>query len=95
MSMSDNANALTCPYCHSRRNEPAPLSPRETQVLRTWLLRASKQQVARELFISTGTVNTHLDRTRDKYKACGRSAKTKSELLARALQDGIVTLDEL
>jgi hypothetical protein len=42
-----------------------------------------------------GTVNTHLGRTRTKYAAVGRTATTKSALLARALQDGIIDLDEL
>lgn len=84
-----------CPHCGTPRTVPAPLSRREREVLRTWLLCDTKQQVARALFISLGTVNTHLDRVRTKYADCGRPATTKSALLARALQDGIVGLDEL
>ena len=41
-----------------------------------------------------GTLNTHLQRIRLKYAAAGRDASTKASLLARALQDGLTTLDE-
>lgn len=71
------------------------LSDREKQVLRTWLLCDSKPLVARSLYLSLGTVNTHLSRIRSKYEAVGRAAATKAALAARALQDGIITLDEL
>jgi DNA-binding CsgD family transcriptional regulator len=46
------------------------------------------------LFITASTVNTHVNRIRAKYSASGRPANTKAVLLARALQDGYVTLDE-
>ncbi|MEO6881467.1 MAG: hypothetical protein ABI181_11060 [Mycobacteriaceae bacterium] len=41
------------------------------------------------------TINTDLTRVRVKYPAVGRSAPTKSTLLARALQDGLLDLDSL
>lgn len=71
------------------------LSPREREVLLAWLGSESKTDVARSLFISSGTVNTHLDRIRTKYAATGRPAVTKSALLVRALQDGLIHIDEL
>lgn len=71
------------------------LSDREKEVLRAWLLCDSKPDVARSLYLSLGTVNTHLTRIRSKYEAVGRVAATKAALAARALQDGIITLDEL
>lgn len=71
------------------------LSQREKEVLREWLMHDSKNTVARSLFLSLGTVNTHLTRIRSKYDAVGRGATTKTALTARALQDGIITLDEL
>lgn len=75
---------------------PRPsLTAREVQVLRTWLMVDSKPAVAQELFISLGTVNTHLTRIRAKYAELGRTAPTKAALVARAVQDGIVRLDEL
>lgn len=95
MDTSNAPETHECPHCGMPRFTPAPLSAREREVLRTWLLSATKQQVTVELFITLGTVNTHLGRTRTKYAAVGRAATTKSALLARALQDGIIGLDEL
>ncbi|MEP9392627.1 MULTISPECIES: response regulator transcription factor [Gordonia] len=75
---------------------PRPnLTTREVEVLRTWLMVDSKPAVAQELFISLGTVNTHLTRIRAKYAELGRTAPTKAALVARAVQDGLVRLDEL
>ncbi|MDL9936429.1 helix-turn-helix transcriptional regulator [Gordonia sp. ABSL1-1] len=75
---------------------PKPnLTSREIEVLRTWMLVDSKPAVAQQLFISLGTVNTHLTRIRAKYTEIGRPAPTKASLVARAVQDGIMTLDEL
>lgn len=71
------------------------LSRREVEVLREWLCSDSKQVVAQRLYIAPATVNTHLARIRDKYALAGRSASTKAALLVRALQDGLITIDEL
>ncbi|MBY4572340.1 helix-turn-helix transcriptional regulator [Gordonia paraffinivorans] len=71
------------------------LTAREIEVLRTWMLVDSKPAVAKELYISLGTVNTHLTRIRAKYAEIGRPAPTKASLVARAIQDGIMSLDEL
>jgi DNA-binding CsgD family transcriptional regulator len=71
------------------------LSQREREVLREWLLSDSKYEVAKKLYLSMGTVNTHLLRIRAKYELAGRAASTKASLVVRALQDGIVELDEL
>ncbi|GAC68842.1 response regulator transcription factor [Gordonia soli] len=75
---------------------PKPaLTAREVEVLRTWLMLDSKPAVAEDLYISLGTVNTHLTRIRAKYIEVGRPASTKAALVARAVQDGLVSLDEL
>ncbi|MFM9376158.1 helix-turn-helix transcriptional regulator [Gordonia sp. VNK21] len=75
---------------------PRPsLTDREVQVLRSWLLLDSKPAVADDLEISLGTVNTHLTRIRAKYSQIGRSAPTKAALVARAIQDELVDIDEL
>lgn len=71
------------------------LSLREREVLRAWVLADSKEEVGQKLFIAESTVNTHIARIRNKYEAVGRPATTKAALLARALQDGIVDLDQL
>ncbi|GAB92805.1 response regulator transcription factor [Gordonia rhizosphera] len=75
--------------------ERPALTPREVEVLRTWLKLDSKPAVAEALFISLGTVNTHLTRIRAKYADVGRAAPTKASLVARAVQDGHMSLDEL
>lgn len=77
------------------RYTPVPLTVREIEVLRTWLLVDSKSEAAAKLQISVGTVNTHLARIRVKYAEAGRTARTKASLVARAIQDGLVVLDDL
>ncbi|MBM7785217.1 response regulator [Tenggerimyces flavus] len=71
------------------------LSPREIEVLRAWFASSSKVLVATKLAISVKTVDTYIERVRVKYANVGRSARTKSELVARALADGVITLAEL
>jgi DNA-binding CsgD family transcriptional regulator len=71
------------------------LSNREIEVLRAWVLTDSKQAAASRLFIASSTVNTHITRIRNKYADVGRPATTKAALLARAIQDGVIDLDDL
>lgn len=71
------------------------LTQREIQVLTGWIKCDSKVDVAKSLFLSLGTVNTHLTRIRAKYAAVGRPASTKASLVARALQDGLLDINEL
>jgi DNA-binding NarL/FixJ family response regulator len=71
------------------------LSPRETEVLRAWFASSSKELVAAKLHITVKTVDTHIVRVRVKYANVGRAARTKSELVTRALDDGVITLAEL
>ena len=68
---------------------------REVQVLVEWFQSESKAKVAKSLGISERTVNTYLDRVRIKYANVGRPASTKAKLVARAVQDGLISLDEL
>ncbi|GAB18272.1 putative LuxR family transcriptional regulator [Gordonia effusa NBRC 100432] len=97
-SIEDVATVETSAGADSRVRTDLPrpvLTPREAEVLRTWLLVDSKPAVGQELFISLGTVNTHLTRIRTKYAEIGRPAPTKAALVARAVQDGLISLDEL
>ncbi|MFJ2026721.1 response regulator [Streptomyces sp. NPDC087897] len=71
------------------------LSARETEVLVEWFQSESKEFVGRRLGISPRTVGTHLEHIRVKYAMSGREAPTKAALLARAIQDGLVRLDDL
>ncbi|MFD5831581.1 response regulator [Lentzea sp. NPDC060358] len=78
----------------SSETRPA-LSPRETEVLVEWFQSESKEFVAQRLNITLSTVNSHLERIRVKYAAIGRQAPTKAALVARAIQDGLIGLDDL
>jgi DNA-binding CsgD family transcriptional regulator len=71
------------------------LAPREKEVLVAWILHDNKDDVASHLQISTTTVRTHLQRIRDKYAAAGRPATTKAALVARAIQDGLIDVNDL
>jgi DNA-binding NarL/FixJ family response regulator len=71
------------------------LTPREVEVLLAWFACDSKTDVARRLFVSLGTVNTHLSRIRSKYSNVNRPAPSKASLVARALQDGLVAITDL
>jgi DNA-binding NarL/FixJ family response regulator len=71
------------------------LSQRETEVLRAWFVSSSKDLVAAKLNITVKTVDTHIARVRIKYANVGRPARTKTELVGRALDDGLITLAEL
>jgi DNA-binding NarL/FixJ family response regulator len=66
------------------------LSPREAEVLRMHATGLPMKNVARALGVSTETVRTQLSRVRDKYAQAGREARTRSELLVRAVEDGLV-----
>ncbi|MFF7942106.1 LuxR C-terminal-related transcriptional regulator [Nocardia gamkensis] len=82
------------PAALGARERPA-LSSREIEVLLAWIASDSKLEVSRRLYISLGTVNTHLARIRDKYAAVGRPAPTKAALVARALQDELIDIEDL
>jgi DNA-binding NarL/FixJ family response regulator len=71
------------------------LAARERQVLIAWFQTESKDLVAQKLHIAPTTVRTHLQRIRAKYAAVGRPAPTKSALVARAIQDAIIVVDDL
>ncbi|MBD0861439.1 LuxR family transcriptional regulator [Gordonia sp. zg691] len=89
------APATSAPSGTTTDRDKPNLTTREVEVLRTWMLVDSKPAVAEQLYISLGTVNTHLTRIRAKYAEIGRPAPTKASLVARAIQDGIMTLEEL
>ncbi|WP_396910869.1 response regulator [Mycolicibacterium sp.] len=71
------------------------LSEREKEVLIAWFQTESKDLVGKRLYISPTTVRTHLQRARAKYANVGRPAPTKSALLARAIEDGLLSLNDL
>ncbi|MEV0357859.1 LuxR C-terminal-related transcriptional regulator [Nocardia sp. NPDC050697] len=85
---------MTRTPCYPFGVRPA-LSTREIEVLLAWFESDSKTEAGKRLFISQGTINTHLSRIREKYAAVGRPAPTKAALVARALQDALIDIDDL
>jgi DNA-binding NarL/FixJ family response regulator len=71
------------------------LAPREKEILLAWFRTDSKEEAARRLSIAPSTVRTTLQRIRAKYAATGRPATTKTALVARAIEDGIIGIDDL
>ena len=71
------------------------LTERELEVLSAWFQTESKEAVAERLHLAPATVKTHLQRIRAKYAAVGRPAPTKAKLVARAVQDGLLSVNEL
>lgn len=95
-SMTENRGTARQFDEYAPQPRPVPrLTRREIEVLRAWIKADSKKEAAALLYISLGTMNTHLARVREKYEAVGRPAPTKAGLVARALQDGWIALDEL
>lgn len=82
-------------FSADRRPNRPELAPRELEVLIEWFQCESKALVAERLGLSVRTVNSYLDRVRIKYANVGRPASTKANLVARAVQDGLVALDDL
>jgi DNA-binding NarL/FixJ family response regulator len=71
------------------------LTSRERDVLIAWLRCESKRSAALLCHLSPRTVEGYIDRIRQRYAEVGRPAPTKAGLVARALQDGLIALDEL
>lgn len=71
------------------------LSPREKEVLLEWFHCESKDMVAKRLGITVSRVNHCLERARLKYAKVGREAPTKAALVARLIQDGHISVDDL
>ena len=68
----------------------AKLSPKEAEVLSLYASGLAQKQVAYQLGIADSTVKEHIDRVRQKYAKVGRPVTSKTELLRRAIEDGII-----
>jgi DNA-binding NarL/FixJ family response regulator len=68
----------------------AKLSPREQEVLSLYASGLALKQVAFELNITVHTAKEHIDRVRSKFANVGRPAINKTELLMRAIEDGLI-----
>jgi DNA-binding NarL/FixJ family response regulator len=78
----------------SRSQRPS-LSDKERTALLMWFQGMTKSSVATRMGISEATVKQYIDRARAKYAAVGRRAPTKDALLARAIEDQLIRLDDL
>ena len=85
---------LAAAMANASGNRPR-LSARELEVLRAWFASDSKTLVGKQLHLSAKSVETYIARVRVKYANVGRAAPNKAALVARALQDGLVELDDL
>ncbi|MEN9956919.1 MAG: hypothetical protein RIR46_527 [Actinomycetota bacterium] len=68
----------------------AKLSPREREVLTLYASGMALKQVAFALNIKMNTAKEHIDRVRTKYADIGRPVSSKTELLLRAIEDGLM-----
>ncbi|SDH31608.1 response regulator [Pseudonocardia oroxyli] len=71
------------------------LSVQEITALRVWFTSRSKGMAAEAMGVAPATIHTYIDRARMKYAARGRPARSKAEMVKRALEDGLVTLADL
>ncbi len=70
----------------------AKLSTREREVLSLYASGLSLKQVAYNLGIAQGTAKDYIDRVRTKYADIGRPAANKTELILRAIEDGLFSI---
>jgi len=78
-----------------QRSSRPSLSDKEREALLLWFQSMSKASVAKRMQISEHTVKQYVDRARIKYARAGRPAATKSALLARAIEDGLIRPEEI
>ncbi|QWT25317.1 response regulator transcription factor [Subtercola sp. PAMC28395] len=73
----------------------AQLGRREQDVLHLYASGLPLKAVAAQLGIAPSTAREYLDRVRAKYVEVGRPAPTKVDLLRRAVEDGILAIDDV
>jgi two-component system nitrate/nitrite response regulator NarL len=73
----------------------AQLSDRERETLGLYAAGFTRSKIAARMNVSANTIGTNIRRIREKYAAAGRAAVTKLELHHRAVEDGILPLEQL
>ncbi|MFT4086029.1 MAG: hypothetical protein QM658_02565 [Gordonia sp. (in: high G+C Gram-positive bacteria)] len=76
------------------RRQTVPVSPREREVLTTYVLGSNVVETAARHYVATSTVRTHYRRVTDRYAAAGRPVANKTQLLLQLIADGWIRLDE-
>src|SRR3954449_9759145 len=79
------ARAVAAERAETRRAEEDPLSDREREVLRLLALGHTNQEIAKQLFISVRTAETHRAHIMQKL-----SLQTRAELVRYALEQGML-----
>ncbi len=92
-------NGCPCGYVQGRSAARAAvelpqLTKRQQEIVLAWLKYETKERVAQELFVTPSTVKTHIQRIRQRYASVGRPAGTKFALFIRAVQDGLINIDD-
>ena len=75
--------------------ERPALSAQERTALLLWFQGMSKASVASRMSLSVHTVNQYINRARVKYAKAGRPGPTKAALLARAIEDALISPAEV
>lgn len=99
MPTNATTNGCSCRNVRARSTVSAAarrprLTARQCEIILAWLTFGTKERVAKELFVTPSTVKTHLQRIRKSYTDAGRPAGTKFELFIRAVQDGLVDIED-
>jgi two-component system, NarL family, nitrate/nitrite response regulator NarL len=71
------------------------LSRREQEALRYLFQGMSYAAIARAMYISVDTVKQYLERARAKFAAAGRPCPSNTVLLARCMEQGLITPQEV
>lgn len=71
------------------------LTAAEVDALRAWFITGSKDLAAKRLGKTTRAIDRLIEKVRLRYALIGRPAPTQAMLLARALQDGLISIEEM
>lgn len=64
------------------------ITKREVEIIK--LIHLTRNEIAKKLYISRATVNTHISNLCEKFKS-----KTKVEILIKALRSNIITIQDV
>lgn len=84
-----NADWAAAIRADTQRQQPT-FAPREEEALRLYALGLPVTSVATRMYVAPATVKESLLRVRRKYADAGRDATSKTDLLFRAIEDGLI-----
>lgn len=96
-AVAQGDSVLSAEWAAAIDSDPAlgevELPPRLLQVLTLFAMGSSAAAIADELGIVQATVYEYLERIKRKYGDAGRPSRTKTDLVHRAYEDGIIQID--